>query len=129
MAIEYRVAHEHPEQPLGPGVRLCNCKACLFALQASVRRNPRSTLLIRTSFDRIVVTADYLAEVWEGDGWIDGLLYQPGDWIRDVGSATQHLPAPARWWSRCLSEQVGVQQAFRMHVAKHRPLPRLHRVA
>lgn len=129
MSIKWRMAHETPRQPLGPGVRLCNCEACLLALQARARRNPRSTWLVRTSFDRILVTSDYLGEVWDRDGWIDGLIYQRGDWVRDVGLARHDLPAPARWWSRCLSEQVGVQQALRERVAKHRPLPRLHRVA
>ena len=122
------VAHEQPERPLGPGVWLCDCKTCLLALQASARRNPRYTLIIRTNFDRIAVTSDYLAEVWQRDGSIEGLLYWPDDWIRDVGSATHDLQAPARWWSLCLSEQVGVQRAHRVHVAKYRPLPRRHTV-
>jgi len=124
--LDFWVAHDEPERPLGPGVWLCDCKACQLALQASARRNPRYTLMIRTNFDRVAVTSDYLAEVWQRDGGVDGLLYWPDDWVRDIGSATHDLQAPARWWSLCLSEQVGVRRAHRVHVAKYRPLPRRH---
>ena len=130
MPTEFVMAHAVPEQPLGPGVRLCRCEACRLALEACARRDPRHTLLVRTSFDRILVTAKYAAEVWDGEGWLDTLLYQPGDWIRDVSSATAgELPTPARWWSRCLAAQVGVPRALRVHAPKRRPHPSLQRVA
>lgn len=127
--IKLWAAHDQPERPLEPGVWLCRCDTCLVALRATARRNPRCPLLVRTSFDRIVITAEYLAEIRRRDPWLDGLLYQPGDFIRDIGAALRELPAPARWWSRCLAEQVGVQEAYQEHVATHRPLPRRYRVA
>src|SRR5437868_6237821 len=92
--LDFWVAHEQPERPIGPGVWLCECRACLLALEASARRNPRYTLMIRTNFDRIAVTSDYLAEVWRRDGSIERLLYWPDDWVRDVGSATHDLQSP-----------------------------------
>ena len=127
--VKLWAAHDQPERPLEPGAWLCRCDTCLVALRATAVRNPRCPLLVRTSFDRIVITAEYLAEVWRRDPWLDGVLYQPGDFIRDIGVATRELPSPSRWWSRCLAEQVGVAEAHRTCVPGHQPLPRRHRVA
>ena len=121
--LDFWVGHEQPERPLEAGVWLCDCKLCLLALTASARRNPRYTLMLRTNGDRIAVTSDYLAQVWQRDGGLDRLLYAPDDWIRDVGSATHDLQAPARWWSLRLARQVGVRRAHRVHAAQWRPLP------
>ena len=40
-------------------------------------------------------------------------MYVPGDWIRDVGAATNELPAPARWWSLTMDERLGRRRALR----------------
>ncbi|MBV8959345.1 MAG: hypothetical protein JO087_11280 [Actinobacteria bacterium] len=111
--IKLWAAHAQPERPLEPGAWLCRCDTCFAALQATVSRDPRCALLVRTSFDRIVVTAECLAEIWTRDSWLDPVLFHAGDFIRDIGVATGKLPAPARWWSRCLAEQVGARDALR----------------
>jgi hypothetical protein len=110
---EFWVAHEEPERPFGPGVWVCTCDACRLALEATVRTNPRFTLMIRTNCDRIGVTADLLLEVWKRDGCVEGLLYVDNDWIRDIGSATNELPDGARWWSLSMEEEVGRREALR----------------
>lgn len=127
--VKLWAAHDQPERPLEVGAWLCRCDVCLRALRATAARKPRFPMLVRTSFDRIVITAEYLAEIWQRDPWLDGVLYQPGDFIRDMGAATCQLPATTRWWSRCLAEQVGVPKAHRGCVGEHQPLPRRHRVA
>lgn len=113
---EFWVGHDHPERPFDGGIFLCDCDACRLALEAAVRVNPRFTFMIRTNSDRVAVTADYLLEVWQRDGEIDALMYVPGDWIRDVGAATNELPAPARWWSLTMDERLGRRQALRRTV-------------
>jgi hypothetical protein len=110
---DFWVAHEQPERPFDAGVFVCDCDACRLALAATVRVNPRFTLMIRTNCDRVAVTADYLLEVWEREGCIEALLYVEGDWIRDVGAATNELPGRTRWWSLTLHEEAGRHRALR----------------
>ena len=119
--FEFWVAHDHPERPLDHGVFVCDCDACFLSVQAAARVSPRFTLMIRTNCDRVAVTVDYLAEVWERDGCIEALMYFTDDWIRDVGSATRELMRPFRWWSLSRSEEVGNRLALRKSVPKRRP--------
>jgi hypothetical protein len=119
--FEFWVAHDHPERPLDHGVFVCDCDACLLAVQTAARLTPRFTLMIRTNFDRVAVAVDYLAEVWERDGCIEALTYFTDDWIRDVGSATNALPRPHRWWSLSLAEELAShRRAQRKHVPTRR---------
>lgn len=119
---EFWVAHEQPERPFDAGVWVCACDACLMALEATARTNPRFTLMIRTNCDRVAVTADHLLEVWQRDGCIEAVMYVEGDWIRDVGAATRELPGRARWWSLTLDEEAGRHRALR-HSAPARRRP------
>jgi hypothetical protein len=64
-------------------------------------------LLIRTELDRILVRADYAAEVEARDGSLDGLLHVPGDRVRDLSPAVTRLWPGARWWSlTCAAELI-----------------------
>src|ERR687897_724389 len=58
--------HEHPGRPLDEGAIICACVACEAAIYAQAERTPRMPLGLATTADRLVVTAEYLAEETAG---------------------------------------------------------------
>lgn len=99
------VAHERPERPFERGMWLCDCGACLLALRAEVVVRPRTPLVLKTNFDRIIVTAELLLEALETTGEAESLCYVSDDWVREtfVAEPPGLLP-PARWWSMTCRE-------------------------
>jgi hypothetical protein len=91
---EMWVAHERPDRPLAYGAWLCDCGACYRSLEAAVAASPRLPIVLKTSADRIVVSASRAQREWQERGTLEGLLLLSYDYIREVfvGDAP-----PPRW--------------------------------
>ncbi len=112
-------AHEHPDRQLDPGAMLCSCVTCEAMILAQAERTPGMGIALATACDRIVVAAEYLAEVMGVDRTLTPLLYVRDDYVRRL-----YLPVdgwrfipPRRWWSEACHEDEGA--AGRRHV-RHR---------
>ena len=107
-------AHEHPDRPLDPGAMLCSCVTCEAMILAQAERTPGMGIALATRCDRIVVAADYLAEVMAVDRTLAPLLYVRDDYVRRL-----YLPVdgwwffpPERWWSEaCRDDEDGGRAA------------------
>ena len=109
------VAHEHPEHPLDRWCWLCDCGACLIALQATARQQPRLALGLKTGADRITVTAELACAVWAREGSLDPLLFVHDDYIREVfvvaGAPTM---VPGYDWTSLSAREDRHPLAFRL---------------
>jgi hypothetical protein len=85
-------AHEHPDRPLDPGAMLCSCVTCEAMILAHAERTPGVGIALATHCDRIVVAAEYLAEVMAVDRTLAPLLYVRDDYVRRL-----YLPVDG-WW-------------------------------
>jgi hypothetical protein len=99
-------AHDHPDRPLDHGAMLCSCVTCEAMILAQAERTPGIGIARATRCDRIVVAAEYLAEVMSVDRTLTPLLYVRGDYVRRM-----YLPVdgwwfvpPRRWWSEACHE-------------------------
>lgn len=105
-ALEPWVAHDDVERPFDRWTWLDDCASCLVALKREAAQRPRLVLCLKTSFDRVYVTAEYLAEVLQAGHDAEYLCYDPEDWVREIfvtgGGA---LWPPARWRSLTLDEE------------------------
>jgi hypothetical protein len=103
--VEPWVAHEQPERPLAWGAWLCDCDGCRLALVAASLHEPRLPIVLKTGGDRVVVTAEYAAEVWQAMGGLEALCYVQRDHIREVfvGQWWPAMPSE-RWWSLSRAE-------------------------
>jgi hypothetical protein len=88
------VAHDRPERPLAYGAWLCDCATCLRSLAAAAAVNPRLPIVLKTSADRIVVSASRALREWQERGALEGLLLLSYDYIREVFVGED---PPARW--------------------------------
>lgn len=84
------------------GVRLCRggCAPCEAALAAVAAVTPGRLVRIRTTRDRLVVTAAYLTRVLGRGGRVDDLRYLDVDpvlWVELCGD--ERLLPGQRWWS------------------------------
>jgi hypothetical protein len=93
--------HEHSGRPLDEGAIICACVACEAAIYAQAERTPRMPLGLATAADRLVVTAEYLAEVMAADRTLAPLLYVPHDYVRRLFVPIEcwWFSRPRRWWS------------------------------
>lgn len=97
--------HEHPERPFDEWTWLCDCRSCMVALVAEAAHRPRLVLCLKSSCDRVLVTAEYLAATMAGGGSAEDLLHVDGDWVREVFVPVDgRLAPPHRWWSFRLAE-------------------------
>jgi hypothetical protein len=89
---------------------------------AEAERRPGMGIALATGSDRIVVAAEYLAEVMAVDRTLRPLLYVPDDCVRRL-----YLPVdgwwffpPERWWSQACSddEDAAGRRHLRHRVAK-----------
>jgi hypothetical protein len=99
-------AHDHPDRPLDHGAVLCSCVTCEAMILAQAERTPGIGIALATRCDRIVVAAEYLAEVMSVDRTLAPLLYVRDDYVRRL-----YLPVdgwwfvpPRRWWSEACHE-------------------------
>ncbi len=99
-------AHEHPDRALDPGAILCSCATCEAVIRAQAGRTPGMGFGLATCCDRILVAAEYLAEVMAVDRTLAPLLYVRDDYVRRL-----YLPVdgwwffkPGRWWSEACHE-------------------------
>jgi hypothetical protein len=99
-------AHDHPDRPLDHGAVLCSCVTCEAMILAQAERTPGIGIALATRCDRIVVAAEYLAEVMSVDRTLTPLLYVRDDYVRRM-----YLPVdgwwfvpPRRWWSEACHE-------------------------
>ena len=100
--IEPWLPHEQPERPFDKGTWICECRACLWGLQAEARYSPHTPLCIKSGFDRVIVSAEYLAETLVAGSSIESLLYVVDDWVREVFvpvGSWRWQSAQTRWWS------------------------------
>ena len=116
-------AHDHPDRPLDPGAMLCSCVTCEAMILAQAERTSGIGIALATRCDRIVVAAEYLAEVMSVDRTLTPLLYVRDDYVRRL-----YLPVdgwwfvpPRRWWSEaCHDDEAAAGRRHpRHHVAKH----------
>jgi hypothetical protein len=115
-------AHEHPDRPLDPGAMLCSCVTCEGMILAQAERTPGMGIALATGCDRVVVAAEYLAEVMAVDRALRPLLYVRDDYVRRL-----YLPLdrwwffpPERWWSQACrdDEEAAGRRHPRHRVAK-----------
>lgn len=101
------IAHEEPERPFDVGTWLCDCGSCRLALAAEARRHPTGLLCLKTGFDRIVLTAEYLHQVLDAGQPLESLLYVPDDYVREVFvPVNAWLPGGVRWRSiTCMDDE------------------------
>jgi hypothetical protein len=101
---------------------LCSCVTCEAIILAKAERTPAMGIALATACDRIVVAADYLAEVTAVDRTLAPLLYVRDDHVRRL-----YLPVdgwwfikPERWWSEaCREDEAATGRRHRRHrVAK-----------
>jgi hypothetical protein len=103
--LEPWTAHEHPERRFDLATWLCDCHACTIAVTAEAAVNPRLPLCLKTACDRILVTAEYLAETLSAGEPVETLLHVEEDWVREAFVPVAGvLAAPDRWWSLTLAE-------------------------
>ncbi|MGH9111426.1 MAG: hypothetical protein ACRDZN_03875 [Acidimicrobiales bacterium] len=112
-------AHEHPGRPLDEGAIICACVACEAAIYAYAERTPGRPMGLATGADRLVVTAEYLAEVMRCDRTLAPLLYVADDYVRRlfVPVNSWWFRRPRRWWSLTCHEDE--EAAGRRH-PRHR---------
>jgi uncharacterized protein with von Willebrand factor type A (vWA) domain len=115
-------AHDHPDRPLDLGAMLCSCVTCEAMILAQAERTSGIGIALATRCDRIVVAAEYLAEVMSVDRTLIPLLYVRDDYVRRL-----YLPVagwwfvpPRRWWSEACHEDEAAagRRHPRHHVAK-----------
>jgi hypothetical protein len=113
--------HEHPGRLLDPGAILCACVACEAAIMAQARSTPHMALGLATASDRIVVTAEYLAEVMAVDRTLKPLFYVADDYVRRLYVVVDGWLWPSRrWWSAACNddEAAAGRRHLRHRVAK-----------
>jgi hypothetical protein len=88
------VAHDRPDRPLAYGAWLCDCSGCLRALETAATANPHLPIVLKTSADRIIVSASRAVREWHERGALEGLLLLSYDYIREVFVAE----GPPRNW-------------------------------
>ncbi|MFP5326377.1 MAG: hypothetical protein ACLGHT_02705, partial [Acidimicrobiia bacterium] len=92
--------HEEPTRPLDTHALICSCVDCEATLMRTAIERPRFVLGLKTSADRVLVTAEYFAEVYEHDRSLKPLLYERKDYVREIYVPLDGwLPSGARWWS------------------------------
>lgn len=67
-------AHDHRESPLDRWCWRCTCPSCQEALRGTAIVRPRLALVVRSAFDRVVVTAQQATWAWARDGTVDRLV-------------------------------------------------------
>jgi len=82
--IEPWLPHEQPERPFDEGTWLCDCESCCMAVRAEAAHSAYTPLCIKSGFDRVVVSAEYLAETLAAERPIESLLYVSDDWVREI---------------------------------------------
>jgi len=109
--IEPWLPHEQPERPFDEGTWLCDCESCCMAVRAEAAHSAYTPLCIKSGFDRVVVSAEYLAETLAAERPIESLLYVSDDWVREifvpVGS-WRWTAARTRWWSLMHHEDTDI---------------------
>jgi hypothetical protein len=100
------VAHDDATRPFDTYTYLCSCTVCELALVREAAARPRLILCLKTNGDRILVTAEYLAETLAARHPAEALCYLRDDWVRAIFVPVNgYLPRPARWWSLTLAER------------------------
>jgi hypothetical protein len=109
--IDPWLPHEQPERPFDEGTWVCECAACQMAVRAEAAHSPFTPLCIKTAFDRVIVSAEYLAETLAAGRSLRSLLYVAEDDVREVfvpvGSWRWKATA-TRWWSLMLHEDEDI---------------------
>jgi hypothetical protein len=109
--IDPWLPHEQPERPFDEGTWICGCPACDLALQAEAVYSPFTPMCIKTGFDRVIVSAEYLAETIAADQSVESLLYVRDDWVREIFvpiGSWRWKAAATRWWSLMLHEDEDI---------------------
>lgn len=105
--VEPWLPHDCPERPFDIGTWIDDCHACVLALRAEAATRPRLVLCLKTEADRILVTAEYAAEVLAAGRPLEDLCYVKGDRIREVFvPVTGRLRPTDRWWSLTATEEA-----------------------
>lgn len=95
-----------PERPFDHGTWIDDCSGCVLALRAEAATRPRLVLCLNTDADRILVTAEYAAEVLTSGRPLEELCYLMGDRISEVFvPVAGRLPPPDRLWSLTAAEE------------------------
>jgi hypothetical protein len=106
MCEELWVAHESPERPFNAGMWLDDCDICLEALKREADERPRLVFCLKTSADRIWVTAELLYETLSRGEEFESLCYVEDDWVRESYVVSGSLPPSVRWKSLTLTEEI-----------------------
>ena len=100
------VAHEHPDRKFDAWMWLDDCDVCLEALKREAEERPRLVFCLKTSADRVWVTAELLYETMSRGEAVESLCYVEGDWVREVYVVRGSLPPSVTWRSLTLMEEA-----------------------
>jgi hypothetical protein len=118
------VAHERPDQPFDRWTWIDDCDVCAQALEREAAVNPRRVACLKTSADRIYVTAELLHEVLARGDEFEALCYVADDYVREVFIVGDDaLTPPARWWSLCRHEDQLVRPSGLLFRPDDKPMP------
>ena len=113
--------HDWPERPFDQLTWIDDCRACVLALRAEAATRPRLVLCLKTNSDRILVTAEYAAEVLAAGRPLEDLCYVGNDWVREFFvPVSGDLPPGVRWWSLAASEDATALKPRRRKAATRR---------
>lgn len=106
MLEEPWIAHDAPDRPFDAWMWLDDCSVCLEALKREAADRPGLVLRLKTSADRVWVTAELLAETLSRGEELESLCYVEGDWVREVSVVGGSLPPGVTWRSLTLVEEA-----------------------
>jgi hypothetical protein len=106
MLKEPWIAHDAPNRRFDAWMWLDDCQVCLEALKREAEKRPRLVFCLKTSSDRIYVTAELLHETMAKGDPVESLCYVEDDWVRESFVVRGPLPPGVSWWSLTLIEEM-----------------------
>jgi hypothetical protein len=105
------IAHDHPDRNFDAWMWLDDCEVCLEALRREAEQRPRLIFCLKTSADRVWVTAELLYETISRGDELETLCYVEDDWVREVLVVAGDLPSSVTWRSLTLIEETRAEVA------------------
>ena len=99
------LACQAPERRFDAWMWLDDCEVCLRSLQREAAKRPRLTFCLKTSADRVYVTAARLCEVLSNGQALETLCCVEDDWVCEVFVVRTELPSGMDQWSLTLAEK------------------------
>ncbi len=105
MLEEPWIAHDAPDRAFDAWMWLDDCETCLRSLRREATERPRLLFCLKTSADRVWVTAERLYETLSKGEDVDTLCYVEDDWVREIFVVEGELPPSMSWHSLTVAEE------------------------